>query len=131
MMRISVPSLGIVRRKVDLPEARRIGARVIRENMRQIRRAAARGAPLPSLYASGVRYQRERADLWLTIEEIIARGWDDCEGLAFWRVAELRVLTVPAKAVFRLHPEEGLIHVGVKWPPPRPRTEDPSRLLGM
>jgi hypothetical protein len=47
----------------------------------------------PELYASGVRYQQEPdgRDEWQDIPDTLARRSGDCEDLACWRVAELRV----------------------------------------
>ncbi len=57
---------------------------------------------LPDLYSSGVRWQREvpteqsgcggpGQEKFLGPREVVAQGWADCEDLASWRVAELRV----------------------------------------
>lgn len=88
------------------------------------------------LYASGVRYRREepgRED-WLTVPSILARGYGDCEDLACWRIAELRLqgLHVQPRITFRRFGPGGrfsLYHITLKWPDGR--IEDPSRLLGM
>ncbi len=47
----------------------------------------------PDLYASGVRYLQEPdgRDEWQDIPDTLARQSGDCEDLACWRVAELRV----------------------------------------
>lgn len=91
---------------------------------------------VPALYQSGVRYQEEPAgqvESFDTIPAIIARGWGDCDDLAPWRVAELR-----------LHGEKAKIRIQWKWNA-RMRTkmfhivvrredgtiEDPSAILGM
>jgi len=50
------------------------------------------GGEWPTLYTSGVRYQRERdTEDWLPPSSVMAAGWGDCEDLASWRTAELRV----------------------------------------
>lgn len=49
---------------------------------------------VPPLYASGVIYRPEprgRED-WDPVPVVLGRGWGDCEDLAAWRAAELRVL---------------------------------------
>ncbi len=46
----------------------------------------------PLLYKSGVRYAREGTpEVWLDIPAIMFQGFDDCEGLACWLAAELRM----------------------------------------
>ena len=47
----------------------------------------------PPLYASGVRYETEPdgRDEWQDIPDTLDRREGDCEDLACWRVAELRV----------------------------------------
>jgi len=47
----------------------------------------------PPLYESGVRYRREPrgSERWQTPSQTLARGEGDCEDLAAWRAAELRV----------------------------------------
>lgn len=49
--------------------------------------------PFLPLYESGVIYQREPRgqERWLTPSQVVARGAADCEDLAAWRAAELRV----------------------------------------
>lgn len=48
---------------------------------------------LPPLYAAGVRYQREAREVWLDALSILASRTktEDCDALAAWRAAELRV----------------------------------------
>jgi hypothetical protein len=85
----------------------------------------------PSLYESGVRYEREHGtERWLTPSSVLACGVGDCEDLAAWRAAECRVSGEDPYAVARV------MRSG-------PRTwhavvqhgdgtyEDPSRVLGM
>lgn len=100
----------------------------------------------PALYASGVRYRPEAeacavgADLlacgeerFLSVPEVIAQGAGDCDDLAPWRAAELRVRHgVEAHAVVfcaRRHGSARLWHCVVSLPDGR--TEDPSAVLGM
>lgn len=47
----------------------------------------------PPLYMSGVRYRREPrgGEDWQTADRVLARMAGDCEDLAAWRAAELRV----------------------------------------
>lgn len=90
----------------------------------------AKSAKVPSLYGSGVRYRREPkgTEHWQTAPEVLSRGYGDCEDLAAWRAAELRVAGIPAQAyVLRTGPK--LFHAVVRYPDGR--IEDPSKKLGM
>jgi hypothetical protein len=94
----------------------------------------------PDLYASGVRYEQEPdgRDEWQDIPDTLARRTGDCEDLACWRVAELRVrygepnatraITVATVLDSRGQPVT-LYHITVQRQDGR--TEDPSRELGM
>ncbi len=84
----------------------------------------------PKLYASGVRYRAEPKgrEKWLTIPQVLSRGFGDCEDLAAWRAAELQCAGIGARAVvIRSGPKT--FHAVVRWPDGR--IEDPSRRLGM
>ncbi len=88
----------------------------------------------PGLYASGIRYVEEPPgeEDWQDIPETLARGTGDCEDLACWRIAELRV-----RAGEHAHPflkcaarDDGVLyHVAVRRLDGS--LEDPSRVLGM
>lgn len=83
----------------------------------------------PPLYQSGVRYIREgpqRREAWLTVPDIIAAGGGDCEDLAAWRAAELRVRGYAASA--RAIRVRSGWHIIVEC---EGRVEDPSARLGM
>lgn len=89
----------------------------------------------PNLYDAGVRYQEEpegRED-WQDIPTTIDLKNGDCEDLACWRAAELRVrqgINASPTFTWKLRPEGGyLYHIQVKYPDGR--IEDPSRKLGM
>lgn len=85
----------------------------------------------PLLYESGVRYQREPAgnEQWLTVPQVEAVGWGDCEDLAAWRAAELRVhLGEPARAI-AIRTGAKKFHAVVRRADGS--IEDPSRELGM
>ena len=96
----------------------------------------------PSLYASGVRYARERGtEDWSGIRCMLKTMRGDCEDLASWRVAELRERTgEPARPYLKFRRVNGFWHyhiqvmryekVGGVWLPKR-EIEDPSRILGM
>lgn len=87
----------------------------------------------PRLYASGVRYRRERPEereSWRTIPVVLAEGHGDCEDLASWRAAELRVSGEdPQARPFIYRTRSGSYHVVVRRGDGE--VEDPSRLLGM
>jgi hypothetical protein len=114
----------------------------------------------PKLYASGVRYQREAdAEDWKDIVNVYADRQGDCEDLACWRVAELRVQGIKAEPFLYWQNTAGggrLYHAlcwresiardtpprvaggPTLWPArdrdgkPQPGwVEDPSRVLGM
>jgi hypothetical protein len=84
---------------------------------------------IPPLYHSGVRYQREPRgrERWQLAPETYDRGVGDCEDLATWRAAELRLEGVAARPlVYRAGPRQ--LHVIVAT---EHGYEDPSRVLGM
>lgn len=88
----------------------------------------------PGLYESGVRYQKEPPgqEEWQDIPNVLRSGNGDCEDLACWRVAELRVRhKVKAKPhlTYRQTGDVFRYHVTVRHPDGR--IEDPSRALGM
>jgi hypothetical protein len=86
--------------------------------------------PLPPLYASGVRYARERGrEDWQTAHETFSKKRGDCEDLAAWRCAELWVLGEKDADVHCYAPRPGLIHCVVRRADGR--LEDPSKRLGM
>lgn len=90
----------------------------------------------PGIYESGVRYKREGApERWYDIPNILARGIDDCEGLASWRAAELRREGYDASAVLRRFKKKGggtLYHCLVEvHTEDGPQYDDPSARLGM
>ena len=85
---------------------------------------------LPPLYELGIRYRPEPAGVerWLNADEMQSRRFADCEDLACYRTAELRLRGVPAIAVTkRTGPKRfhGVVQL------PDGRIEDPSRILGM
>jgi len=84
----------------------------------------------PGLYSSGVRYRREPRgrEHWQTAPEVLRAGHGDCEDLAAYRAAELRVAGIPARAaVIRTGPR--MYHAVVMHPDGS--IEDPSKRLGM
>ena len=88
----------------------------------------------PSLYDSGVEYEREPPgqEEWQTIPALLKSRAGDCEDLAAWRVAELQVKGEPARIITktkRLETGKLLIHVLVRRGDGT--IEDPSMMLGM
>ena len=96
-----------------------------RLNMQQLR-----ARPRPPLYKCGIRYARDVGETWDSADICTKRGYGDCEDLACWRAAELRLAGVPAKAVVvRSHTPGVAWHCVVRHA--NGRLEDPSRKLGM
>lgn len=89
----------------------------------------------PSIYASGVVYQEEPpgAEDWQDIPTCLKLRWGDCEDLACWRSAELRVRhgihAVPYFTKQVKSDGSTLYHIMVRLP--NGMSEDPSRQLGM
>lgn len=91
---------------------------------------------VPLLYASGVRYQREDGtEDWQDTLTTLEKGWGDCEDLAAWRTAELRVCYGRRAHPFLTFREDdrGFHYHALLWVmgPSGWRLEDPSRKLGM
>jgi len=55
------------------------------ENARILRRYP----NLPGLYESGVRYQREKGEIWKDYLNLLRTRWEDCDGLAAARAGEI------------------------------------------
>lgn len=93
----------------------------------------------PAIYESGVRYllEPDGVDEWQDIPDTLERRTGDCEDLASWRVAELRVAgevgTKPYITVSLLPNRSGEMittyHICVLRQ--NGQIEDPSRRLGM
>jgi len=90
---------------------------------------------IPPLYESGIYYEEEPPgqEDWQDLLTCMKLKASDCEDLACFRAAELRVRHgVMARPTFvpRVRPNGGnLYHVQVQYPDGR--IEDPSRVLGM
>jgi hypothetical protein len=98
-------------------------------SVRDIARAAREGRPLPPIYASGVRYdRRDASERWQLPTETMARRRGDCEDLAAWRAAELRVRGERARVGVRRTGPRVLHAVVVRGDG---SIEDPSKRLGM
>lgn len=90
----------------------------------------------PGIYDSGIRYAAEGRfkEVWQSVGVILSGDVADCEDLACWRAAELRVTgeDSAARATFysrQLSRSRRLYHVIVLRGDGS--TEDPSRALGM
>lgn len=86
----------------------------------------------PMLHRSGVRYRREPRgrENWQSIPDMLRRGFGDCEDLAAWRIAEIRVHG--GHAVPYILSKGNAYHVKVLRNDGISRVvEDPSRELGM
>lgn len=88
-------------------------------------------SPLPPLYRSGVRYQRERQrrEVWQTCAQAFAAGVADCEDLAAWRAAELRRAGESEACAFATKVGSHTWHVRTRRADGT--IEDPSIMLGM
>lgn len=89
---------------------------------------------VPSLYESGVLYEEEPQgrDDWQDIPETLSLRVGDCEDLACWRLAELRVRFRENARPFvkcAVYGPRTVYHVAVRRADGR--IEDPSRILGM
>jgi hypothetical protein len=99
--------------------------------------AKAAGFRIPPLYSGIVRYieedyTSEHPEDWLDWIEVLRQGGGDCEDLACYRAAELRVSGETARAMFHRRPlRDGrtLFHIFVQRG--SGALEDPSRILGM
>lgn len=93
----------------------------------------------PALYNAGVKYMPERLgeEHWQDVPTTLARKIGDCEDLACWRAAELRVRSnINARPCYRYKVVDGpnggpitLYHILVLRPDGS--IEDPSKRLGM
>lgn len=101
-----------------------------RVNERILAAAELSGVERPALYASGVRYQREPRGVeeWRTVLGVLRHGNGDCEDLAAWRAAELRLEGEAARVVVR-RTGRRVVHALVEREDGT--IEDPSRALGM
>jgi hypothetical protein len=117
------PSLSV---PVDGPAMRAAALALLALCCRDLRRTRQ-----PPLYSSGVRYRREGPgrEVWQLPSQTMSEGTGDCEDLAGWRCAELRLAGVKAEPVFLPIGRPGNWHCVVKWPDGT--IEDPSAALGM
>lgn len=100
-------------------------------NAGQMRRAHARGKPLPPLYGGSIRYVQEKPgkEHWKTAREVAQSGRGDCEDLGAYYVAQSIVdLNLQARG-FATRVNDALIHIRVRLPDGQ--IIDPSARLGM
>jgi hypothetical protein len=78
---------------IPLDENSPENVKILLETLARIWGRSLRRRPLPPLYNSGVRYQREpNAGLfeeWKSPAQCFEAGWGDCDDLTLWRAAEL------------------------------------------
>lgn len=121
-----------------IPVGGELGLEAALEALAALDRVYLRSHPdTPELYEAGVRYLRDaedrdqgrpRAELWLTVPDVLRVGGADCKCLAAWRVAELRELGEDARHhIVRMGPH--VWHIQVRRADGT--IEDPSRELGM
>jgi len=85
---------------------------------------------VPPLYDSGVRYKTEPRETWRHAEDVAAEKWGDCEDLAAYRAAELRVNgSDPDARVMTYKTGPRRYHAVVERG--NGEIEDPSAALGM
>jgi hypothetical protein len=85
---------------------------------------------VPRLYSGAVTYKTQPHRNWRNVHDIAIEGWADCEGLAAYRSAELRVTGEDPQArvaIYETAPQ--MYHAVVARGDDT--IEDPSRLLGM
>ena len=98
-------------------------------NVEQLQHARAAGVATPSIYACGARYRREHGgERWQSVAEMMQSRppSGDCEDLAAWRVAEMR-LTGEDASVRIVRTSRGTFHAIVQHADGT--LEDPSRIL--
>ncbi len=120
MMRVT---LSVPPNKRDLDRALAFALGLAMDDLRRHRQ-------LPRIYRSGVRYAREPAGVenWAMPSETFRQGWGDCDDLALWAAAALRLRGIKARVVVkRTGPR--LWHAVVRLP--NGRILDPSKRLGM
>lgn len=122
-----------MRAAIDIPDS--LGASALDaalEGLVGVAHSEIASGGIPPLYESGVVYRREPPgeERWSPPSAVLARGYGDCEDLASWRAAELRVTGEDPGARARV------VRSGPRtWHAIVERAdgsiEDPSRVLGM
>lgn len=99
----------------------------VQTNVEIIRKSAALGRPIPSIYDAGVFFCREpwagKFEEFANICQIIERGWADCDDACGWVCASYWAQGSNGLAGARVWPEPERLKAGIKiyW---RPKTED-------
>lgn len=93
-----------------------------------------RDPSIPPLYSTGARWELRPDDesdtRWRYADEVATDGWGDCQALAAYRAAELRVNGIDPRAEVRVYPTgENKYHAVVARG--NGLVEDPSVALGM
>ncbi len=85
----------------------------------------------PSLYESDVVYDVEQNENWKDVYNTLKDGYGDCEDLACWRVAELRLAGIAARPYIKWRKiKNNWLYHALVWNPGN-KIEDPSLALGM
>jgi hypothetical protein len=84
----------------------------------------------PPIYESGVIYRKEAQDVWRHADDVLCSGWGDCDDLAPWRAAELRVSGEDPDAYVYVY-QSGPHRYHAVVARGNGRIEDPSLILGM
>jgi hypothetical protein len=96
-------------------------------NYRMMHVASVGGGGFPALYDSGVVYRRERGtERWQPATDLLRNMRGDCEDLAAYRAAELRMEGEPATVAI-IRTRRGSFHAVVRRGDGS--IEDPSRIL--
>lgn len=96
-------------------------------NYRMMHTASVGGGGFPALYDSGVVYRRERGtERWQPATDLLRNMQGDCEDLAAYRAAELRMEGEPATVAI-VRTRRGSFHAVVRRGDGS--IEDPSRIL--
>ncbi len=98
-------------------------------NYDMMRQAGVAGGGFPALYDSGVVYRREKRgqEDWQPATRLLGAGQGDCEDLAAYRAAELRVDGEPATVAIKPTRGGTMYHAVVRRA--SGAIEDPSRIL--
>lgn len=126
--------IATMRMPVTIPAMQAAAEGLTRLNVAIMRAAKKNGVPFAPLLLSGVRYKQEPHgfEMWDNCAVVLTRGWGDCEDLAAWRAAELR-LQGDRGAHVAVRPSRsgipGHYHAVVRTG--SGKLEDPSRWLGM
>lgn len=116
-----------MRAELHIPRGERFYESAL-EGLARVNTDLYRDKRLPSIYAGGVKYQREQSEEWRNVEEVLGSGWGDCEDLAAARVGELRASGDQAHVIVRRTGPK-MTHALVQRG--NGTIEDPSRRLGM